>query len=381
MFAARIAGAARNALAVLLDERRAAGRPIRDLTTSNPTLFHGGAPGLLAPLADPAGLVYAPDPRGLARARAAVARAWGADPDDLVLTASTSEAYSFLFKLLCDPGDAVLAPEPSYPLFAHLTALDGVAQVPYPLAYDGAWHIDLAGLGEALGQAPRARAILVVSPNNPTGSYLARDDWRALSRLAAERGLALIVDEVFADYPLAGDPDRVTVAAARSPEALTFSLGGLSKSAALPQLKLAWILAGGPGKREALSRLELVADSYLSVGTPVMLAAEALLAAGVERRRAVLARARQNLDAIARAVEGTAVTLLRPAGGWSAVLRLPATRTDEEVALALLREHDVLVHPGYFFDFPRGTYLVVSLLADPDDLGHGLRAILALPEG
>jgi aspartate/methionine/tyrosine aminotransferase len=362
LFSGRVSLGIRNALSALLDERR----PTIDLTVSNPTRVGIEYPReLIDALADARGLVYEPSARGLRAAREAIGGG-RVDPDDIVLCASTSEAYSWLFKLLCDPGDAVLVPEPSYPLFAQLAALEAVTLAPYPLAYDGAWHIDLPSL-----RVPaRARAIVAVSPNNPTGSYLRQEE---LARLAAT-GLPLVVDEVFADYPL-DDAARVTLAAAE-PAPLIFSLGGLSKSVGLPQLKLAWIVAGGERRRDALERLEHIADGYLSVATPVQLAAPRLLEAGAAIRARILARVRDSRARIAARVAGTAVTLLHAEGGWSAILRCPAVRTDEELALALLREHGVLVHPGYFFDLD-GTHLVVSLLTPPGDLARGLDAILS----
>jgi alanine-synthesizing transaminase len=385
IFSRRVALAPPNALSALLDDKRRAGARIRDLTVSNPTQVGLVYPGeeILAALADPAALVYQPEPRGLLAAREAVAadyarRGLFVHVNNLLLTASTSEAYALLFKLLCDPGDTVLAPTPSYPLFDYLASLEGISLASYPLAYDGQWHIDFA----ALDEAPPAKALLFVSPNNPTGSYLKEDEHRRLVAWAAERGMALIVDEVFAEYPAADAPrDRVELAARPGCEALVFSLGGLSKAAGLPQLKLGWIAAAGPEAlvAPALGRLELIADSYLSVATPVQLAAGRLLAAGAKVRAQILARVRANRAAVAAAVAGTAVELLPAEGGWSAVLRLPSTRSDEEIALALLRDHHTLVHPGYFFDFARGTYLVLSLLGAPDDVAAGISAIVAGP--
>ena len=359
-----------NALSRAVDALRAEGAQIADLTESNPT--RAGIPypdGLLAPLADAAALRYEPHPFGLPSAREAVAadqRRRGAlvNPAHVVLTASTSEAYSWLFKLLCNPGEAVLVPQPSYPLFEHLTALEGVRAHPYALDYHGRWGIDFA----SLAAAPQdARAVLVVSPNNPTGSYLDEDELRRLSRLCRERAWALVADEVFADYPLdAGNP--LTDLAARS-DVLSFTLGGLSKSVGLPQLKLGWCIAGGPPPERdaALAALDLIADSYLSVGTPVQVAVPQILDAGVSIRAAIQHRIRRNLGAL-RAAAGRypSCDLLRTEGGWSAVLRVPATRSEEQLVLDLLREERILVHPGYFFDFPREAYVVVSLLPKPD---------------
>jgi aspartate/methionine/tyrosine aminotransferase len=361
-FSARTPHSEPNALARLVADKRAAGVRIHDLTISNPTTAGIAYPDdeLAAALADRRALIYAPDPRGQLDARRAVAP--GHDPDRVFLTASTSEAYAWLFKLLCDPGDAVLAPAPSYPLFDHLAALEGIGLATYPLAWDGEWHVDLPALEAAIDG--RTRAILVVSPNNPTGSYLKRGEWARLQAL----GLPLIVDEVFADYPAhdAPAPDRVTCAAAEpDATALTFSLGGLSKSAGLPQLKLGWIRVAGARDvvDEACARLELVADSYLSVGASVQAAAPRLVELGARVRRDIQARVRASRAALGG--------LAMPAeAGWSAIIRLPAVRTDEDVALALLRDHDTLVQPGYFYDFGRGTYIVVSLLAEPAELAR-----------
>ena len=261
----------------------------------------------------------------------------------------------------------MLVPEPSYPLFEHLLRLEGVRPLPYPLRYDGEWHLDVAALPAG------ARAIFVVSPGNPHGSYLKRDEWDRLQAL----GLPIVCDEVFAEYPILGATDVVVPAARPDCRTLTFSLGGLSKSCGLPQLKLGWIHAAGPGSREALAALETIADAYLSVSTPVMLALPRLLALGAQVREQIHARVRENHARLAARVAGTAATLLRAEGGWSAVLRMPHTQTDEERALALLGERGVLVHPGYFFDFPDGAYLVVSLITPPETFRAGVDAILA----
>jgi len=357
-------------------------RPLLDLTISNPT--RAGIPypaDLLAPLADQASLVYRPEPLGLEDARAAVGgtyarRGLAIAPERIVLTASTSEAYSTLFKLLCDPGrSAVMTPVPSYPLFDHLARLDGVAQRRYPLDYHGAWAIDFPSLDRAW--TDDARAVLAVSPNNPTGSVLHQGDAVELVSRCASRGAALIVDEVFRDYPLAGpldDPDAL-----RSPRCLLARLGGLSKSAGLPQVKLGWIAFDGPGDlvAQALDRLELIADTYLSVSTPVQVAARSLLAAGDTIRAAILARVRQNDAALRRlAAHSASVDVLPAEGGWSAVLRVPATRSEEDLVLELLERDDLVVHPGYFFDFAHEAFLVVSLLTEPDTFARGVARIL-----
>ena len=371
MFSRRLPSHAEpNALSRAIVALRTEGSPIVDLTESNPTCVAIQYPdGVLASLTAAEALRYEPHPFGLPSARDAVAadqRRRGAqvDPAHVVLTASSSEAYSWLFKLLCDPGEAVLIPRPSYPLFDYLTALEGVRTHPYALDYHGRWAIDV----DAIAAAPDdVRAVLVVSPNNPTGSYLDDEELQRLSDLCRERRWALVADEVFADYPLdAAHP--LTDLAARG-EVLSFTLAGLSKSVGLPQLKLGWCIVGGPQRERdaALAALELIADSYLSVGTPVQLAVPQLLNVGTSIRTAIQKRIRHNFTTLRAAISRyPSCDLLRTEGGWSAVLRVPATRREEQLTLDLLRTERILVHPGYFFDFPREAYMVVSLLPSPD---------------
>jgi aspartate/methionine/tyrosine aminotransferase len=329
---------------------------------------------------DEALLDYAPDPRGGKAARKAVSdyyRERGADVrlDDIFLTASTSEAYGFLFKLLCDAGDEVLVPRPSYPLFDFLAALDAVKPVSYPLRFDGAWHADFAALESAISE--KCRAIIAVHPNNPTGSYVPREDRARLLGLSADRGLALIVDEVFLDFPLS-----ITAAArsfAGSERGLVFVLSGLSKLAGLPQMKLGWIAVSGEreNQKEAALRLEHIADSYLSVGAPVQVAAPPLLRLAPETRRLISERILRNLDSLKKEVASApAVTLSIPEGGWYAALRFPAVRSSEEWAISLLEEESVYVHPGSFFGFDVEAYLVVSLLTPEGEFDDGVRRIL-----
>ena len=371
-----------NRLAKRLADRRAAGAPVIDLTLTNPT--RAGLPEareLLAPLCAERARGYDPAPLGLEEARAAVARdfagrGFALDPDRIVLHASTSEAYGFLFKLLCDPGDEVLVPRPGYPLFDFLAGLESVRVRSYALSHDGEWHLDDAAIEAAL--TPSTRAIVAVSPGNPTGAYLKCDELERLESLCAERGIALVADEVFADFPLREDARRA-VSVARDSQALAFALGGLSKSCGLPQLKLAWTAVVGPEalRRQALSRLELVADSYLPVSTPVQVAAPALLARKRELQAPIRARVAGNLDALRQALAaGGPATLLEPEGGWSAVLRVPATCSEEERVLRLLDQRGVLVHPGYFFDFPGEAYLVLSLLPPPLEFREGIARVL-----
>ncbi len=381
-----------NTLATLERARRAAGATLIDLTVSNPTRV--GLPDLGPRVRDVLGAVdvgaYAPAPAGALDARVAIAAALAEDtghgvaPDQLLLTASSSESYAFLFKLLCDPGDAVLVPEPSYPLFEYLARLEGVTPVPYRLAYDGAWHVDFASVDEALDEAlddTRARALVVVNPNNPTGSFLKRAELPALRARCEAHGLAVIADEVFAPYPARDDREQVRALAAETAfteRVLTFALGGLSKACALPQLKLGWMTIAGPGAHDARARLELIADTYLSVGAPVQAAAARLLDLGRDARRAVAARVATNHAQLARALPpSSACTLLAREGGWSAIVRVPATRTDAAWAEALLADDGVLVHPGYFFDLRGGTFLVLSLLPPTEDFAEGARRLVA----
>jgi aspartate/methionine/tyrosine aminotransferase len=355
-----------NALSRAVEALRAEGVPFVDLTESNPTRVGIPYPGdLLSSLGDPAALRYEPSPFGLPSARRAVAedhcrRGVTVDPAHVVLTASTSEAYGWLFKLLCNPGEGVLVPRPSYPLFDHLTALEGVRAHPYAIEYHGQWTIDVESIAAA---PPDVRALLVVSPNNPTGSFLSADELERITRLCRQRTWALIVDEVFADYPLdARQP--LTDIAVRS-DVLCFTLAGLSKTVGLPQLKCGWCIAGGPAAERdaALAALEVIADSYLSVGTPVQVAAPTLLRAGASIRTAIQDRTRRNLAALGAVAAGfPACEVLRADGGWAAVLRVPSTRGEEPLVLELLQAERILAHPGYFFDFPHEAYLVVSLL-------------------
>lgn len=361
----------------------AAGVPILDLTVSNPTRAEIVYPDtLLQALASPAGLRYEPAPFGLASAREAVAtdfsrRGLDVPASRIVLTASTSEAYGLLFKLLCDPGDRILVPRPSYPLFDYLSRLDAVSAVPYDLEYHGVWTIDVEALARRAEEG--ARAILVVSPNNPTGSWLRQDDFDRLLDLCAARNIAIIGDEVFADYPLDADSTRVSSVLAQD-RVLTFGLGGLSKSVGLPQVKLGWIGVRGPGATvdEALARLEIICDTYLSVSTPVQHAAASLLSAGAIVREQIHARVSANYSALHDlAAAHPACRVLRAEGGWYAVVQVPATRSEERLVLDLLRRRHVLVHPGYFFDFPREAFLVVSLLPPGEAFVEAARRLLA----
>lgn len=342
-------------------------RNVLDLTESNPTRagLEYPAQEILAAFGDPRALQYEPEPRGLLSAREAVSKYYpDVPPSRILLTASTSEAYAYLFKLLCDPGDEILSPRPSYPLFEFLAGLESVRVVQYPLRYDGAWHIDFDALQRAI--TPRTRAIVVVNPNNPTGSFLKRDEWSRLQKL----GIPILSDEVFSDYAFAPDSSRVRTLTDAA-ETLTYSMSGLSKIAALPQMKLGWIVASGPGHEAALERLELIADTYLSVATPVQLALPRLLDVSIAMRNQILERTRANLALLRR------VTVpLHVEGGWYATLQVPKTRSEEEWAIALLEKRGVLVQPGFYFDFESEAFLVLSLLTPRDVFAEGLRRLL-----
>lgn len=366
-----------NALTRAVAELREKNRPISDLTASNPTVaglpYDTGA--ITRALSGTRALTYEPLAFGMPSAREAAAqemsRAKPVDPSRVFLTASSSEAYSFLFKLLCDPGDDVAIGAPSYPLFEHLAKLENVRVSPYRIAYDGAWHVDLDSLSRAIGK--RTRAIVIVHPNNPTGSFVSKAE---LARMASF-GLPIVSDEVFVDYALTEESNRAATAR-EAEDVLVFALGGLSKSAALPQMKLGWTAVSGPDAlvRDALERMELIADTFLSVGTPVQHALPALLEAGATTRAAIVERAKKNLSTIDRVLgKNSPVTRLRVDGGWYAPLRLPSTKSEEDWVLELLRQDGVLVHPGAFFDFEREAYVVVSLLTPERDLEGGMLKI------
>ncbi len=384
MFSNRIAADLKpNRLAQAVAARRSAGQPIIDLTESNPT--RAGfeyPPDLLAPLGNRRGLVYIPRPFGLIEARQAVATEYArrgvkVDPERIVMTASTSEAYSLLFKLLAGPADEVLVPRPSYPLFELLTALDGLVARPYDLEYHGRWAIDVSSLERAL--TPRTRAVLVVSPNNPTGSFLSPDEFDRLTSICASRGVALIADEVFADYELEAGAAKRAARVLDSDDMLVFGLGGLSKSIGLPQVKLGWIAVAGPdgAVAEALQQLEIVCDTYLSVSTPVQLAAAELLERGAAVRAQIAARIAGNYRRLKELAASTpSCQVLTTMGGWYAVVQVPTLRSEEELMLDLLTTDGVLAHPGYFFDFPRESYLIVSLLTPAALFAAGVERML-----
>lgn len=365
-------------LALALDAILTARPDAIDLTISNPTRV-----GLsfapyddLIPLAARGMSTYAPDPLGLESARQAVARHWPGrgprpDPEHVLLLPSSSEAYQYLFTLLCDVGDEVLMPEPSYPLLAHLGRYAGVTLVPYQLAYDGAWHIDLESVRRARGA--RTRALVVISPNNPTGSYTSQAELEALAQL----GLPLVSDEVFARFAFSPEPSA-PVSALGATGALTFCIDGLSKSAGLPQAKLSWIAASGPPEavRESMRRLAWLGDTFLSVATPIQLMLPELLERSRELRARLLPRLVENRRRLGHALAGSAATLLAAEAGWYAVVRLPDVASEEDWVIGLLSNAGVLTHPGHFYDF-RGPapHLVLSLLPEPDTFAAGARAL------
>lgn len=374
-----------NRLALLIGEKRRAATRLLDLTESNPTRAGFTYPNneLLNALAQPAALRYEPQPRGLLVARAAVsdyyqARGYTVPADHVHLTASTSEAYSYLFKLLADHGHNVLVPQPSYPLFELLAALEGVELRPYELHYvhPRGWAIDFDSLTKALTTG--TRAIILVNPNNPTGSFVKRGELSRLNEICVRHELALIVDEVFSDYAFGADAERAA-SLVENAAALTFVLSGFSKILALPQMKLGWIATNGPAKLRgaAVERLDLIADTFLSVGAPVQHAASRWLALRTELQRQILDRVRHNHAWLDTQVRDSPCRLLAVEGGWYATLEVPRHCSEEEWVLRLLAQDNVLAHPGYFFDFPREAFLVLSLLPSPEVFQEGMERLLA----
>jgi aspartate/methionine/tyrosine aminotransferase len=366
-----------------MDRARRDGLVRVDLSEANPTRCGlGGDAALVSALGHARGAVYDPSPKGHAEARRAVAayyaeRGLTVDPEQVLLTASTSEAYGWLFKLLCDPGDAVLVPEPSYPLFELLARLEAVQLLPYPLRIEEDWRVDLDALERSVDE--RTRALLLVHPNNPTGSLVRVDEATQLETIAERRGLSLVVDEVFGDYVWPGRASGRLASFVGPRRALTFVLSGLSKVLALPQLKLGWMVVLGPQaeRDEALRRLEVVADTYLSVGTPVQRALPELLAARADVQRRILDRVLGNarvLDEALSAAGGVARRLPADAG-WYAVIEVPRTENEDAWVLRLLAEDGLLVHPGWFFDMPRDGFLVISLLPEPEPFAAAARAL------
>ena len=374
----------RNGLTEALEEVRSRGARVLDLTISNPTRagLRYDDSLILQSLAAPQAMDYDPQPRGLPSARGAVAAYYQTahgihlDVERLVLTTSTSEGYSFVFRLLCNPGDELLVPRPSYPLFEFLADLQDVKLVPYPLIYDHGWQMDFPSLEKAVTN--RTRGVVVVHPNNPTGSYVHPQEQESLNRFCREHGLALIADEVFLDY--AHDRGAQQSFTANS-HVLTFTLSGVSKISALPQMKVAWIAASGPDAEleAAQSRLEVIADTYLSMNAPIQWALPALLGQRKNIQHQLLDRVLGNLAELDRQLAAQkACQRLTVEGGWYAVLRVPVTQTDEELAVDLLRRKSVLVHPGHFYDFPNEGYLVLSLITPTAEFAEGIGRLLEL---
>jgi alanine-synthesizing transaminase len=374
-----------NALALALAELRAHETEILDLAISNPTEagIHPDPEIILSALLNPEALHYDPQPRGLLSAREAVCRYYrqshqifDLSPDRLILTTSTSEAYSYVFRLLSNPGDEILVPKPSYPLFEFLADLSDLKLVPYPLIYDHGWQVDFHSLHKAA--TLRSRAIIVVHPNNPTGSYVSNSEIAELNLFCREKNLALIVDEVFLDYAHDGAPRSSFVT---NSEVLTFTLSGVSKISALPQMKFAWLAATGPNAvvRDASTRLEIIADTFLSMNTPIQLAASVLLDQRKTIQPLLLDRLRVNLAELDRQLQyHPSCARLQIEGGWYAILRVPALETDEQLAIRVLRQSHVSIHPGHFYDFPEDGHLILSLITEPSIFREGLSRLLAL---
>lgn len=371
-----------NRLSQVLAEHRAAGKPLLDLTISNPTEcgFEYDSEAILNALRNPAALKYEPNPKGLECARRAVAEYYAekgaaAAVEDIILTTSTSEAYSFVFRLLSDPGDEILIPAPSYPLFDFLADIQDVNLLRYPLIYDHGWQIDFHALEQAI--TPRTRAIIVVHPNNPTGHFVKPEEMAKLNGICFARHLAIIADEVFLDFPLDGTQP---ISFAANSGALTFTLSGLSKIPGLPQMKVAWLVAGGPqaARAEALGRLEVIADTFLSMNAPVQLAMPSFLERRHGFQKQLLARVRRNLSELDNQLATqSACSRLTVEGGWYAILRVPTIQSSDDLAINLLKSQGISVHPGHFYELPSEGYLVVSLLTTGEAFSTGMAGLLA----
>ena len=376
-----------NRLTRALEEHRRSGKKLFDLTASNPTTCGLAYPEqeILAALTDSRGLVYRPESKGLREAREAVAEYYAGrvgfsesfqqvDPERILLASGTSEAYGHIFRLLCEAGDEILVPAPSYPLFEFLADLADIRLVPYPLLYDHGWQIDFASLRAAL--TPRSRAVLVVHPNNPTGSFVKPHEAAELGEICAGREMAIVADEVFLDYARGATPAHTF---ALSDSVLTFTLSGLSKISLLPQMKLAWTVVNGPeaAVQTAVDRLEIIADTYLSPSTPVQLALPKFLSLRHALQTQLQHRISANLsdlDIMLR--ESKSLARLDREGGWYAILRVPVTATDDDLTVALIERCSVLVHPGHFFNFPRDGFLVLSLISPEGEFREGVRRLL-----
>jgi hypothetical protein len=372
-----------NPLSRLLTRKREAGEDVLDLTESNPTRAGLDYPEdeILAAISDRNILRYEPTPHGLTTAREAIAHYYAerektVSSSDLLLTSSTSEAYAFLFKTLMDPGDRILLPRPSYPLFDDIARLEALGIDHYRLVHDGSWSLNMESVEQAI--TPRTKAVLAVHPGNPTGSYLKLGERERLVEICCRHQIALVVDEVFLDYPIDARRNRAGTLVGEQ-RALTFVMSGLSKVAGLPQMKLSWIWMGGPMelKDEARSRLEHVSDAFLSVGTPVQRGLEHYLALSRHIQSSITTRITSNYRFLLEVTTGSPVTMLGTEGGWYTVLRLPAIRGSDEWALELIREKDLIVHPGYLYDFATEPFLVISLLPEESVFRRGVHGLLA----
>ena len=390
-----------NRFTTAVEKQCASGRGVLDLTASNPTTIglQYSSEAILSALTNAQSLKYTPDPKGLRVARETVAdyyreRGTPVDPERIILTTSTSEAYTFVFRLLCEPGDETLVAAPSYPLFEILADLQDVRLKSYPLFYDHGWHIDLHALANAISE--RTRAAMVVHPNNPTGSYVKPAEAEQLYALCSQKQMAIVADEVFLDFAhrfdsqptfasvWQGSSTRVHGSKTRATEALTFTLSGLSKIAGLPQMKFAWIVVSGPEDlvSDAVARLEIIADTYLSMNAPIQLAAAALFETRHDFQRQLMQRISKNLAELDGQLSAQQVcTRLEIEGGWYAILRVPVTRSDEDLAIELLEKHSVLVHPGHFYDFSSDGYLVLSLIAPEEEFREGVRRLISFVIG
>jgi alanine-synthesizing transaminase len=376
-----------NRLTRALEEHRRSGKELFDLTASNPTTCGFAYPEreILTALTDPRGLVYRPESKGLREAREAVAEYYAGragfsesvariDPEHILLTSGTSEAYTHIFRLLCEAGDEILVPAPSYPLFEFLADLADIHLVPYPLLYDHGWQIDFSSLRTAL--TPRSRAVLVVHPNNPTGSFVKPREAAELAEICAERELAIVADEVFLDYTSGATPAKTF---ALSDAVLTFTLSGLSKISLLPQMKLAWTVVSGPDiiAQTAVDRLEIIGDTYLSPSTPVQLALPKFLSVRDSLQAQLQQRISANLAVLDNMLrESKSLARLEREGGWYTILHVPVTGTDDDPIVALLERFSVLVHPGHFFNLSRDGFLVVSLITPQDKFKEGVQRLL-----
>ncbi|HEY8715020.1 MAG TPA: pyridoxal phosphate-dependent aminotransferase [Candidatus Acidoferrum sp.] len=370
-------------LSQALAANRATGKALIDLTKSNPTEcgFRYDAEAILAALNNPASLAYEPLAQGLPLARAAIAayhRSHDCDVsiDDIFLTTSTSEAYSFLLRLLCNPGDEVLIPQPGYPLLNFLADLQDVKLVHYPLLYDHGWQIDFHALQQAL--TSRTRAIIVVNPNNPTGHFCKPSEIAEMSEICRKRDISILADEVFLDFALDNDKPQSFAANER---ALTFTISGLSKISGLPQMKVAWFVAGGPEhlKKSATARLEMIADTFLSMNAPVQLAIDTLLDQRHSFHEQCLQRVRKNLAQLDEQLSRQKLcSRLQIEGGWYATLQIPRTISEDDLAFDLLQANGAYVHPGHFYDFPADGYLVVSLITPEAEFAAGLAAVFGM---